>query len=136
MTLAPGMNNQLVRDPGAVNDSKIVHDRHPYYQRARFVPQGQAEVDWTRSGPRRPDLHMRNMTYARQQGSTASRFPVVDSPTTGRHTDTPNATSRTLPRYVMTPQMIPGRVNRLSAAVYSGQTYSQTTVPQGGGRPR
>lgn len=135
MTLAPGMDSELARYPGDANDGGITRDRIPFYERDRFIPPGQSWVDWTNAGPRRPELHMRQMSYMREQGSSRSRFPTVaDSPTGGLHTSVPSTTSRTVPRYVETPQMRATGQDRLAPGQYSGQTYSQTTRVLGGRR--
>lgn len=131
MTLAAGLVDQQARYPATLFDRLIRRDRGPYFQKARVIPPGNAWVSWTGAGPARPELHARNQTWRREVGSSNSRFPVVDSPTTGMHTMTPSTVARTLPRYVETQQMLPPRQNRLSNARYSGQTYSQTTVVQG-----
>lgn len=129
ITAAPGMEDELARYDGASNDRGVVRDRIPFYERDRFIPPGQGQVDWTRAGPRRPELHMRNMTYMREQGASRSRFPTIaDSPTGGLHTMTPGTVSRTVPRYVQTPQMRSSPYDRLSPGQYHGQTFSQTTT--------
>lgn len=131
-TLAPGIDNQLDRAPGYLNDDQVRRDRFPFYERDRFTPPGDGWVNWTAAGPRRAELHMRNVSYRREAGSSASRFPVVEgSPTTGMHTMIAPGTG-TVERYYQTPQIRPGRQDRLAAGQYSGQTYSQTTRPQGG----
>jgi hypothetical protein len=131
-TLAPGLETDLCRYPGTVYDGMIVRDRGAYYQQPVFIPPPITWISWTAAGPRRPELHGRNATWRNMGGNSATRFPVVDSPTTGMHTMGQAGTQRTMNRYVVTPQMVPARPDRLSPAVYAGQTYSQTTRLQGG----
>lgn len=132
MTLAPGLETEQTRTPGTVFDGGVMRDRGPFYRRPVVVRAGDSWVDWTGAGPTRPELHMRNVTYREEVGSSRSRFPVVNSPTTGMHTMQPAGTQRTASRYVKIPQMVPARVDRLSPARYAGQTFSQTTRLQGG----
>lgn len=131
-TLAPGIDNELTRYPGTVYDDDVTRDRHPYYQRATYMPPGNGWVNWTAAGPPRPELHMRNATLRTMVGNTESRYPVVNSPSTGMHTEIPSGVSRTVPRFVTTPQMTAARQFRLRPGQYAGQTYSQTTQIQGG----
>lgn len=134
-TLAPGIDNELARYPGTAFDGRVRRDRGPYYQRAAYLPPPVTWVNWTAAGPVRPELHMRNVTMRPEVGSSRSRFPVVaGAPTGGMHTMTPSGASRTVPRYVSTPQMTTARQNRLSPGQYAGQTYSQTTRLQGRAR--
>lgn len=130
-TLAVGIEDEKPRYPGTVFDTEIMRDRGPWYKQSRYMPPGVSWVSWTAAGPARPELHMRNATLREMVGNSRSRFPVVDSPTGGMHTMTPSGVSRTVPRYVTTPQMQSARINRLSPGQYSGQTYSQTTAIQG-----
>lgn len=130
-TLAPGIDNDLPRYPATVFDGGIVRDRRPYYQAPTYLPPPVTWINWTAAGPPRPELHMRNASLRMMAGNTASRYPVVDSPTTGMHTMGPTGVQRTAPRYVQTPQMVPGRYDRLRPGQYAGQTYSQTTRIQG-----
>lgn len=129
ITAAPGIVDERARDNATSNDGRIVRDRIPYLDHDRFIPPAQGWVDWTGAGPARPELHMRQMTYRRESGSSRSRFPTVaDSPTGGLHTMTPGTVQRTVPRFVQTPQMRSSPYDRLSPGQYSGQTYSQTTT--------
>lgn len=132
-TLARGIVDNLPFLPRTRNDATTVYDRTPYFSHSRFIPPAQGQVDWTRAGPVRPEMGMRNAVYRPEQGSSNSRFPyIAASSTGGLHTVTPSAISRTAPRYVQTVQMQPARQNRLSPNRYHGQTYSATTVVQGG----
>lgn len=132
MTLAPGLETELPRYPGTVYDGRIVRERVPFYSAEVRSPVGDSWVDWTAAGPPRAELHMRTTQYRREQGATESRFPFIPtSPTGGRHTMTPSGVARTAPRFQTTPQQTGARINRLSSARYSGQSYSQTTAVQG-----
>lgn len=133
-TLAVGIEDERARYPATLNDGGIVRDRSPWYKDSRYMPPGDSWVSWTAAGPVQPSLHMRNATWRDWAGNSSSRFPVVNSPSSGMHTMTPAGVARTVPRFVTTPQMVAARVNRLSQSRYSGQTYSATTVPQGRAR--
>lgn len=130
-TIARGIETEESRYPGTVFDREITRDRGPYYDHDRYMPPAQSWVDWTSAGPVRPELHMRNYTLRDLVGNSRSRYPVVNTASTGMHTMTPAGVARTVPRYVETPQMTPARQDRLAAGQYAGQTYSQTTRPQG-----
>lgn len=132
-TLAPGIVDDLARYPGTTYDRGIMRDRGASYQAPVYIPPPVTWISWTAAGPTRPELHGRNSSWRNLVGNSASRFPVVDSPTTGMHT-MPGAPGAVLTqsRYVATPQMVPARPDRLSPAVYAGQTFSQTTRLQGG----
>lgn len=130
-TLAVGIEDEQARYPGTVFDTEVIRDRGPWYRDPRYMPPGVSWVSWTAAGPTRPELHQRNSTMREMVGNSRSRFPVVDSPSTGMHTMIPSGVSRTVPRFVTTPQMTAARQYRLSPGQYSGQTYSQTTRLQG-----
>lgn len=134
LTLAPGMENDQARYPGTVNDSGVQRSRLPFYHAGVRSAVGDGWVNWTAAGPPRAELHMSNTEYRRESGYGSRRFPFIPgSPTGGRHTMVPNATAYTMPRYVSgaIPQMQSARINRLAAARYAGQSYSQTTAVQG-----
>lgn len=131
-TLAAGLGTELTRYPGDAFDTEIIRDRGPFYQRALYIPPANNWVSWTAAGPTRPELHMRCTSLRNMVGNSASRYPVVDSPSTGMHTMGPSGVARTVNRYVTTPQMTAARYDRLRPGQYSGQTYSQTTQVQGG----
>jgi hypothetical protein len=131
-TLAHGLVDNNTRDPETRNDVPIRRARMPFFRVARVIPPGDSFVNWTAAGPARPELHMRNASLRTMVGNTASRYPVVPgTPTSGMHTMTPPGVARTMGRYATTPQIVPGRFNRLSPGQNSGQTYSQTTRLQG-----
>lgn len=132
MTLAPGMENSQARYPGTEFDSAVRRDKGPFYHVEQKGNVGDGWVNWTAAGPPRAELHVRTDTY--RVWAKGGRFPFdPNSPTGGRHTMVPSATTYTTPRYVDSglPQMRGTRQNRLSAARYSGQSYSQTTAVQG-----
>lgn len=132
MTLAPGMENDQARYPGTTQDVAVQRDKSPFYHAETRGNVGDGWVNWTAAGPPRAELHMRTTTYRAEQGG--SRFPFIPgSPTGGRHTMVPSATQYTTPRFVDSglPQMQGARINRLAAARYSGQSFSQTTAVQG-----
>lgn len=119
------------RYDAAASDGLIVRERGPYIPVPRYTPPGNGWTSWTAAGPARQDVAMENRSYRRMGGTSNTRYPVVDSPTGGAHTNYPQATTVTLRRYVTIPTMRPARQNRLAASSYVGQTYSQTTLPQG-----
>jgi len=132
LTLAVGMENDLARYPGTVYDTGVQRGRQPFYSATLYRPAGDGWVNWTEAGPPRAELHMSTTEWRHEQGGT--RYPfIADSPTNGRHTMVPNGVSRTVQRYVggEVPQMTGARINRLAAARYAGQSYSQTTAVQG-----
>lgn len=57
---------------------------------------------------------------------------VWGGPPHGLHTEYPPAGAQSQARYRARPQMVPGRVDRLSNSRIAGQTYSQWTRHQGG----
>lgn len=132
MTLANGIENNYARYPATVYDGLIRRDRGPYFAAPRYIPPPVTWISWTAAGPTRPELGMRNVTLREMVGNTRSRFPVIpNAPTKGMHTMTPRGRSDVPDRYVVTAQMVPGRYDRLANSVYAGQTFSQTTKPQG-----
>lgn len=128
MTLAPGFDDTNARYPGTLGDTRVFRDRGPYYQRPTYIPPGDGWKNWTADGPARPELHMRNVTFRIMAGNSASRYPLVNTPTGGLHTNTEAGVKRTVRRYVTAQQMVGARVNRLALGQYAGQTYSQTTT--------
>lgn len=126
-------------------EDQIQHERMPWYHQGYVGSNGNAWVDWTRSGPIRPSLHMLQQTVRRQQGSSATRnfdpHPVstlgIQDQGHGMHTNPPQSKVGVNARRANRAQQTAARVNRLSPSIYSGQSYSQTTAIQGGGvRPR
>lgn len=133
-TIATGIVDTYARYPGTAFDGRILRDRAPFYEHPTYSSPGDGWVNWTQAGPARPELHMRNTTWRNLVGNSRSRYPVVDSPSTGMHTMGPAGVARTADRYVSTPQMVAARPFRLAPGQYAGQTYSQTTQVQGGRR--
>jgi hypothetical protein len=95
--------------------------------------------DWTHAGPARPTLWFeRGQTLSPRSGVSRSRFfQNPAAPGTGLHTQVDNDASGAFGsagRYLNAdvPQMRARRQNRLSPAVYTGQSFSQTTTVQGG----
>lgn len=133
MTLARGQVTKESRFPGDEFDAEVQRARGPWYHRGAYMPPGLSQVNWTAAGPARPELHVRQATNRLWSGNSRSRFPVVDTPTTGMHTQPPamGPGSTLNGRYARTPQQTAARINRLSPGQYSGQTYSQITVLQG-----
>jgi hypothetical protein len=139
-TLANPLDTQRDRYPGAANDGKIIRDRTPAIVRPFYIAPGNSWVNWTEAGPVRSTLRMMNGTYRAMAGNDNTRN--LDPRATGYgtqdqghglHTTPRPATARTIGRYRDTTQMAPPRADRLSQARYNGQSYSQTTAPQGGG---
>lgn len=128
MTIAPGLVDKSVRDPGTTNDDLVVRDRGSWYHRSYAIPAGVSMISWTDAGPDRPILHVAQQTLATQVGTSASRYPYLpESPTGGMHTMAPHAVVRTSARYRTTQQMMPPRQDRLASGQYRGQSYSATT---------
>ena len=53
-TLAPGLDTELARYPGTVNDGQIMRDRGPFYMAPRYLPPPVTWISWTAAGPTRP----------------------------------------------------------------------------------
>lgn len=139
-TLAPGIETELARYPGASNDQGITRDRRPFYSATvNYVPPALSWVNWTEAGPARAELHMRTTDLRNMVGNSQGRYPYLPgSPTGGRHTMIPSTgpggVTQTRQRFVGAglPQMRAARPDRLAPARYTGQSYSQTTSIQGG----
>jgi len=121
---------------GAVLDNRIWRDRTPWYPSKARSGVGTAEVDWTAAGPYRPELHSRNQTFRIMAGTSQTRaFANPQDPRQGLHSAGIVKPSGNLGRIrAGGPTMKHGRTDRLSPARYRGQTWSQTTQLQGGGR--
>lgn len=119
---------------GAPNDSQIRRDRTPWYPTSARSGVGTGTVDWTAAGPPRPELHMRNVTVRIMAGTSRTRnLANPQDPRQGLHSAGIIKPSGNLGRIQAgRPGMKHGRTDRLSPARYRGQTYSQTTVEQGG----
>ena len=139
--ITPGLVDGVIREGSGVNtwDRLTSHERMPWYDRDYMVGQDNTLVDWTRSGPIRPSLHMLNQTVRKLVGTDATRnldpHPVIRGSGTedqghGMHTN-PASRLLTLDRYRHTQQQSQPRQDRLSSSRYAGQSYSQTTRTQG-----
>lgn len=105
---------------GTQNDNQIRKDRGPWWHVEDVAPYP-AKREFTKAGPVRPELHMRTFAWRQQSGDS---FQSRE----GMHTEIPK----------QQPQLLSGketmqraRQNRLTVQVYRGQSYSQTTKPQG-----
>lgn len=121
LSLTPGMDDNVLRDPGNRFDGRIQRDRFPYLQTDRFIPPAEGRANWTAAGPIRKELHVRNTGWRRWFGTGVPRFD-------GAHTNPPQAMERTVARFQAVPQMRTTGQDRLVPGVYSGQTYSQLTT--------
>lgn len=140
--IEPGVVDAIIREGNGFrfNDQGIMRDRVPWYDRDWMAGQDNTLVDWTRCGPIRPSLHMRQETVRRLVGTDGTRnldpHPVdrfgMQDQGHGMHTNPAPNRVRTNQRFRSTTQQRPARINRLSPAAYSGQSYSQTTRIQGG----
>lgn len=124
------------RYPGDANDTRIVRERIPWMSSGRVTGVGTGTVDWSACGPPRPELHMRNVSYRVMAGTSRTRAMADPrDPSIGLHSKTPTRPMGNLGRYQAGGQVMrPGRTDRLSPARYTGQSYSQTTLTQGGRR--
>lgn len=118
---------QEARYDATASDRRIHRDRWPFFKAERAVPPGNGWVDWTRSGPRRPTLHMSQASWRIQAGTDNSRFPTADTPTGGLHSTTKQAAARTARRFQVTPQMTSTGMDRLFPGAFNGATFSQIT---------
>lgn len=131
----------LTREQANPNEQTIQHERFPWYDRDYMTSHHDTLVNWTDCGPIRPALHMRQETVNRQVGTSATRnfdpHPIssfgIQDQGHGMHTNPPLTKIATNRNFRDRQQQQPARVNRLSPAVYTGQSFSQTTVIQGGG---
>lgn len=128
----------LTREQANPNEQSIAHERMPWYHTGYTGSNHDSLVNWTDCGPVRAALHMRNTTINRQVGSSATRaydpYPISSYGTQdqghGMHTNVQKE-HWTSANYRDRQQQQPARINRLSPAVYYGQSYSQTTALQG-----
>jgi hypothetical protein len=133
------------RAPGDLQDDQITRDRGPLYHTG-FTVSGRDSglVDWTSAGPTRAELGAVNSTYREMVGNSATRgldrpFPRGGTQDQGHglHTNPARPQISTAPmatqRYQRrtNPVMNPVRQDRLSNSRFNGQSYSQTTKPQG-----
>ncbi len=130
----------LTREQANPNEQSIQHERTPWYDQDYMTSNHDTLVNWTDCGPIRPSLHMRQETINRQVGTSATRnfdprpiqaFGSQDQGH-GMHTNPEAYKQSTNRNFRSKVQQQPARINRLSPGVYTGQSYSQTTVIQGG----
>lgn len=127
------------REQANANEQTIGHERMPWYHTGYIGSHHDALVNWTDCGPIRAALHNRQVTINRQVGTSATRafdpYPITMYGTQdqghGMHTNPVQPKSGVNANFRARQQQLPTRVNRLSPAVYNGQSYSQTTVIQG-----
>lgn len=134
-TLAPGLDTELARYPGTLNDVGIAYHRLPTYE-FETTTSGRSNpswVDWTSAGPIRAELRMVNSSLRRQSGTSNTRSMVdPNNWQRGLHTNPTPGVVVTAGRYQETQQMIPARQYRLRSGQYTGQSFSETTKIQGG----
>lgn len=158
----PGVETTEARMPGDLNSDTISRERMPWYHSGYYITPGGGWFDWTNDSPQRPALHMRDVTLVRAQGTSNTRnqdpVPAIIGVNDGNgslpagirqlnqagvevaqgwtphgmHTTQPRKPRTTTERYLKTPQQRPPRQNRLSNSRNVGQSYSQTTIHQGG----
>lgn len=116
-----GQDVTVTRDPLTNNDT-IFHDNSPWYHHAYRSPSTVEPGNWNASGPVPMSLHFRTFRYRREAGQ-------FNSDTTGMHTMIPAVRPG---KEIKRPDssMTPGRSNRLTTALYRGQSYSDTTQVQ------
>lgn len=115
VTLRPGVSYD--RAPGNTNDTLIQYSRGPWFHQGYYIGPGQGVVDWTKSGPSRPSLHMWRRTW---------------NPTAGWSGQTNEGMHTMIP--AQNPQLQQGKTPMqryqrpfLTVQRYRGQSYSQTT---------
>jgi hypothetical protein len=129
----------LTREQANANEQTIAHERFPWYHTGYIGSHHDTLVNWTDSGTIRASLHNRQVTVNRQVGTSATRnfdpFPIRTYGTQdqghGMHTNPEQPKVGVLKNFRARQQQQPARVNRLSPAVYTGQSYSATTAVQG-----
>ena len=71
---APGQVDTRLRAPNDTAESALLRDRTPWIKQPAMVPPGYgAYQDWSGQGNIRPSLLMRDVTYARMQGTSNTR---------------------------------------------------------------
>lgn len=134
----------LTREQANANEQSINHERFPWYHTGYIGSNHDSLVNWDDCGPVRPSLHNRQVTINRQVGSSNTRaqdpnpirtYGTQDGTRGGQihglHTNPAQSKYATNANFRARQQQQPARVNRLSPSVYTGQSYSQTTVVQG-----
>lgn len=145
--------------PGDLNSQTVCYERMPWVHTGYSASDPGSStnstglVNWRGSGPQRPSLHVRTETIVlhvqgasntRNQDPHPTSYGTNDGTNVGRlsgdgvvhglHTRPVKAGPAVLRRSQVTPQQRPPRVNRLSNSRNQGQSYSQVTVHQGGGK--
>ena len=134
----------LTREQANANEQTISHERFPWHHTGYIGSHHDTLVNWTDCGPIRPALHNRQVTINRQVGTSNTRaqdpnpirtYGTQDGTRGGQihglHTNPQQSKIATNANFRARQQQEPARVNRLSPAVYTGQSYSATTVIQG-----
>jgi hypothetical protein len=130
-------DDQRTHEGRPSNDALIRRDGLPQYLVQNYVAAGVQVNNWTAAGPARPTLWTaRGQTLTPRSGGKVRWLQNPAAPGTGLHTAVNNDASGavgSIGRYQdpKVPQMRARRQNRLSPALYSGQSYSQTTKIQG-----
>lgn len=140
LTIGHGLVDGLTREGCNPNEAQVQHERTPSYHQTYLGSSHDWLVNWTDSGPVRPGLWMRQQTIRRLAGTDATRnfdpHPIGTFGTQdqghGMHTNPPQPKTGVNKNFRGRTQQQPARINRLSPAVYTGQSYSQTTQIQGG----
>lgn len=113
-----GQDVSVLRDPN-LNNTQIYRDKSPWYHHAVRSPSTVEPGNWNASGPVAMSLHMRHFTYRREAGQ-------FNSDTSGMHSmlvQQPSSANNQ-----RKPQTMRGATaNRLTTAIYRGQSYSDTT---------
>lgn len=131
------VDDQRTHEGRPSNDALIRRDGQPQYLVQNYAPAGVQVNNWTAAGPARPTLWTaRGQTLTPRQGGKVRWLQNPAAPGTGLHTAVNNDASGavgSIGRYAdpKVPQMRARRQNRLSPALYNGQSYSQTTKLQG-----
>lgn len=137
---ATGVADQRARYDGGSQDTAILRDNTPWIPTQHYIPAARGVASWA-AYPARPALCQRDVTYNRRGGTTQTRYlQNPNAPGTGLHTQQTGVkhSAVTVERYAEQDigRMKNRRQNRLSPAIYNGQSFSQTTDLQGGGNIR
>lgn len=130
----PSIRNLLVnwRREGGTDSTRNLDVRRPQY-----LPVGWQDGTPTRIWGGTPGYHQpygARGTGAFVDTDTTGAVQIPGTRPHGLHTHTAFGRRSTLKTYRATPQMVPGRQDRLSNSARAGQSYSQTTVTQGARR--
>ena len=135
---AQSMVDQRLRCSASSNDALIRRDGQPQWLIQNYQRAGAQVNNWTAAGPARPTLWtVRGQTLTPRSGGKVRWLQNPAAPGTGLHTEVNNDASGaigTQARYLNPTSGVRQRgrrQNRLSPALYSGQSFSQTTKLQG-----